>query len=85
MKRSFRLLVLAALLFACLLLGGCGNGREIEEYLFPIMLGLDAAGENQLQITVKALSGNAGASGSEDAQEMGGDTGYITLSATGHD
>lgn len=85
MKRLFRLCALGALLCTCLLLGGCGSGREIEEYLFPIMLGLDAAGDNQLQITVKALSGNAGASGSEDAQEMGGDTGYITLSATGHD
>lgn len=76
-----RLLVL--LVLCCVLTSGCTGGREIEEYLFPIMLGLDAAGDHQLQLTVKALSGNTGASGSDDAQSKGGDTGYITLSATG--
>lgn len=85
MNRICKALLLAALLVCCTLLGGCGGGREIEEYLFPIMLGLDAAGDHQIQLTVKALSGNEGASGSTSAAEKGGDTGYITLSATGHD
>lgn len=77
--------LLVSALLCCLLLGGCNGGREIEEYLFPVAMGLDASGDGNLTLTVKALSGNEGASGSQDAQEKGGDTGYVTLSATGKD
>lgn len=85
MTATRRPLLLAALLLLCLSLGGCNGGREIEECLFPIILGLDAAEDSQLQLTVKALSGNTDASATTDAQEKGGNAGYITLSATGHD
>lgn len=81
MKR--RVLFSALCLSCALCLSACAGGREIESNLFPILLGLDAAGDHQLHLTVKALSGNEGASGTSDAQEKGGDTGYITLSATG--
>lgn len=81
MKKLCMLLCVALCAFS---LSSCAGGREMEEYLFPIMLGLDAAGDHQLQLTVKALSGNEGAASSPDAQAKG-DTGYVTLSATGHD
>lgn len=85
MKHACKRCLLPLLVLCCLFLSGCNGGREIEEYLFPIMLGLDAAGDGQILLTVKALAGNQESPGAEDAEEQGGNTGYITLSATGHD
>ena len=87
--------LLAVLLLAPLLLGGCYGGQEIESSLFVIAMAVDPAPEGTLTVTVKALSGTQEAGGAsvqdaENASASGGQTGgaeqaepgYIVLSAT---
>ena len=59
--------MLAVLLAALALLGGCSGGQEIEGCLFVISMAVDPAEGGNLTVTVKALSGTQ-----EDAAPQGG-------------
>ena len=62
-----RFAVLALLLAALPLLGGCSGGQEIEDCLFVIAMAVDPAQEGSLTVTVKALSGTQDAATPQDA------------------
>lgn len=62
-----RLWLAGMLLAACLLLGGCSGGQEIEDCLFVVSMAVDPAEGGNLTVTVKALSGTQAASAPQEA------------------
>lgn len=85
--------LLTLLALACLLLPGC-TGRQLEEELLVIVLGIDETDTGNIHLTVKVPSnsdsgGGGGApsegqnSSNEDAAAGGEQMGYLLLEATG--
>jgi len=73
---------LSLLLALCLCLSGC-TGRDLEEQLLVIILGVDQAERGNVRISVKVPS-NSGSGGSGESPGAGGEQmGYLLLEATG--
>ena len=78
------------LIAACMLLGGCGGGQEIESCLFVLAMAVDPAPQGNLTVTIKALSGtqetvDGAAASPQPGIETGieqSEPGYIVMSAT---
>jgi len=73
---------LLLLLLFCLLLCGC-SGRELEEQLLVIILGIDKTETGETRVSVKVPSNSASSGG--EAQQGGDQMGYLLLEATGPD
>ena len=83
MKRKLFML----LLVLCLLLSGC-LGRDLEEQLLVIVLGIDRTDDDLIRITVKVPSNSDSGSspptsGEGEAAAGGQQMGYLLLEATG--
>ena len=83
MKRKLVML----LLVLCLLLSGC-LGRDLEEQLLVIVLGIDRTDDDLIRITVKVPSNSDSGSspptsGEGEAAAGGQQMGYLLLEATG--
>lgn len=80
MKKGLFLLVL---LFTGILFSGC-TGREMEEQLLVIILGVDVQEDGGIRIAIKVPShSGSGGGGGENASAGGEQMGYLLLEATG--
>lgn len=76
-------LLLPFCILLCLALSGC-TGREMEEQLLVIILGVDTTEEGNIRISVKVPSNSASGGGSGEGASSGGEQmGYLLLEATG--
>lgn len=74
-----RLRLLALLICACAVLGGCGVSGEVENQAYVLVLGLDRSDDGQLTLTARVpqVGGRGGGQDEPDGSD------YLTFSASG--